>query len=60
MVVISHFNHVWLKEGFAKFMEIQYLREHSSSMEMEYRLFQYQQDYLSECQRYTVLFTANS
>ncbi|KAJ3019879.1 hypothetical protein HKX48_001651 [Thoreauomyces humboldtii] len=52
LLVIRHFEHVWLKESWATFMEACWLEDHHSKDEHESELLRCMETYVGECAQY--------
>jgi aminopeptidase N len=52
-LVIRHFEHAWLKESWANYMEAVWIEAHLSRQEFEYNLIGAADGYFGECRTYT-------
>ncbi|CAO3692350.1 unnamed protein product [Rhizopus microsporus] len=52
LLVIRHFEHAWLKESWATYMESCWIEDHLSKEDFDYDLFSNAQGYFGECERY--------
>lgn len=57
LLVIKHFEHAWLKESWATYIESCWLQDHASEDEFRYEMFENGNMYIRECEkRYMVGF----
>jgi aminopeptidase N len=52
LVVIRHFEHTWLKEGWATYMEAVWLEENDTAEEFQYEMLLNSRSYAGETERY--------
>ncbi|RCH82376.1 hypothetical protein CU098_001740, partial [Rhizopus stolonifer] len=52
LLVIRHFDHVWLKEGWAKYIESCWLQDNRSEDSFRYEMFKNASNYIAECSSY--------
>ncbi|KAG2196317.1 hypothetical protein INT47_009312 [Mucor saturninus] len=52
LLVIRHFEHAWLKEGWATYIETCYLQDNVSEDAFKFEMLENQSGYTSECERY--------
>ncbi|KAL1917439.1 uncharacterized protein VTP21DRAFT_3832 [Calcarisporiella thermophila] len=52
MTVIRHFEHAWLKESWATYIEVLYIEDHNTIEDMRFELMRNAEQYFDECKRY--------